>query len=157
MGLWANHFPGLRSLPLRASESSLLPRWSLGLNGGLSHFHDNSICLEGKKKHRNHQIYKKCLFQKDNLWRFPFRHRGTPSHHPVYRWIFHETSQPFLDTPMTMEPPYIPRNPYRQIVETILFLSGNAKTITTFSKNTCRKSSFNREPFRVDAPRQHIF
>ena len=25
-------------------------------------------------------------FRKRSMWRFPFRHRGTPSHHPFLDW-----------------------------------------------------------------------
>ena len=43
-----------------------------------------------------------------NIWWFPLRHRGTPSHHPFLGGIFHETNQPFGIAAWLWKPPYAP-------------------------------------------------
>ena len=40
-----------------------------------------------------------------SIWWFPFRHRGTLSHHPFLGGIFPIRNQPFLGTPHLWKPP----------------------------------------------------
>ena len=40
------------------------------------------------------------------IWRFPFRHRGSPSHHPFQIGIFPNKNQPFLGIPILGTPPF---------------------------------------------------
>ena len=64
-------------------------------------------------------------------WEFPFRHRGTPSHHPFLDGIFPftKTIHPFWGTPMTQETPiylaFIPdelSNDCRDVTEMMILM-----------------------------------
>jgi hypothetical protein len=89
--------------------------WEIGVPEALSHWAKSAMSAMSIQLHRSKKKCKasKALWHCELIWRFPFRHGGTPVHNPLILLGFSITNHPAIkgyphDPPWLWNPPIYP-------------------------------------------------